>query len=51
MLIDVHTHLVNPDFSSQDCKKNFAIRLMLKKCNYTSFENYLENLENLAKNI
>ena len=43
MLIDIHTHLVNPEFSLQDCKKNFAIRLMLKKCNYTSFKNYLEN--------
>ena len=46
MLIDVHTHLVNMDFIDANYKKNFAIKLMLKKCKYTNFDNYLNNFLN-----
>ena len=46
MLIDIHTHLVNTNFEYQNCKKNFAIKLMLKKCKYTNFDNYLKNFLN-----
>ncbi len=43
MLIDIHTHLVNPNFDLKNCKKNFAINLFIKKVNYTNFENYIKN--------
>ena len=46
MLIDIHTHLVNPNFNPQNCKKNFAINMFIKKNNYTNFENYIENFIN-----
>lgn len=43
MLIDIHTHLVNPNLIIGNYNKNFAIKLMLKKCNYTNFSDYLAN--------
>lgn len=42
MLIDIHTHLVNPDFDLKNCKKNFAINLFIKKVNFTNFDNYIK---------
>ena len=44
MLIDIHTHLVNPDFNPENCKKNFAINMFLKNVNFTNFDNYVKNL-------
>ena len=43
MLIDIHTHLVNKNFCKNN-KNNLAIKLMLKKCSYTDFDNYLKIL-------
>ncbi len=44
MLIDIHTHLVNPNFYIKEGKTNFAINLFLKKTNYTNYKNYIANL-------
>ncbi len=43
MLIDIHTHLVNKNFCKNN-KHNLAVKLMLKKCGYTDFDNYLKFL-------
>jgi len=50
MLIDIHTHLVNPNFELKNCKTNFAINLFVKNTNYTNFESYINNLISLIKN-
>lgn len=47
MLIDIHTHLVNPNFNLKEYKANFAENMLLKKVNYTNFENYI--IDFLAK--
>ena len=49
MLIDIHTHLVNKNFIKSK-KINLAAKLMLKKCEYTNFDDYIKNfLKQLTK--
>lgn len=44
MLIDTHAHIVNPKFNPNNIKLNFAIKMFLKKVNFTNFENYVKSL-------
>ena len=50
MLIDIHAHIVNPNFNLKECKTNFVINLLLKKTNYTNYESYVANLISLINN-